>query len=458
MNSAQRSLSPLSYSPSPFRGEGRGEGVPPLPRHRHFCKRLPLTLTLSPEGRGNHAGRAIAAIAGIVALAAIAATPAFAAGKYDPGASDTEIKIGNTFPYSGPASGTSAIARAMAAYFTRLNEQGGVNGRKVSFTSLDDGYSPPKTMEQTRRLVEQDQVLLMYGALGTPTNLAVRPYLNSRKVPQLFITTGSTSLIDPKKFPYTMGFQPSYSVEAAIFAAYLLAEHPDAKIGVLYQGDDFGTDHLDPFLAALGDKAAKMVVGKVSYQATDATLTSQIISLKSAGADTLYLITQGRAAPQAVTAVRAQTGWDPLVMIPSVATSKAVIGPAGDDNVKGVVSVNFEKDPTDPSWADDKAAQDYLAFLKKYAPAADYESDAASPLSYDSVVLLTEVLKRCGDDLTRENVMKQATSLHDVALPLLLPGATASTAPDDYFPLKVEQLERYDGKRWVLFGKPMKGG
>jgi branched-chain amino acid transport system substrate-binding protein len=396
-----------------------------------------------------------AAAAGLAALAALG--PAQGAGKYDPGASDTEIKIGNTFPYSGPSSGTSVIARLMAAFFHELNDQGGINGRKVTFISLDDGYAPPKTMEQTRRLVEQDQVLLMFGSLGTPTNVAVRPYLNGKKVPQLFVTTGSASLIDPKRFPFTMGFQPSYASEAAIFARYLLAEHPKAKIGILYQDDDFGTDHLDPFLKALGDKAAAMVVAKVSYQSTDVTLSSQIISLKSAGADALYLITQGRAAPQAVTAVRGQSGWDPVILLPSTSVSKSVIGPAGDDNLKGAITVNAEKDPTDLTWKDDPAVIAYLAFAKKYVPAADYASDAASPTGYDSAALLTEVLKRCGDDLTRENVMRQATSLHEVALPLLLPGSTASTGPDDYFPLKIEQLERYDGKRWVLFGTPLRG-
>jgi ABC-type branched-subunit amino acid transport system substrate-binding protein len=396
-----------------------------------------------------------AAVVGIAVL--IAATPLRAAGTYDPGASDTEIKIGNTFPYSGPSSGTSAIARLMGAFFTRLNEHGGINGRKVNFISLDDGYSPPKTVEQTRRLVEQDHVLLMFGSLGTPTNFAVRPYLNAKKVPHLFGTTGSTSLIDPKKFPYTMGFQPSYRTEARIFAKYLLSEHAAAKIGILYQDDDFGTDHLTPFLEALGTRAATMVVAKAAYQSTDPTLASQIITLRSAGADAIYLITQGRAAPQAVTAIRAQAGWDPLILVSSVATAKAVIGPAGADNLKGLVSVNYEKDPTDPTWKDDAEATAYLAFVKKYAAASDVESVSSSATGFDSAALLAEILKRCGNDLTRDNVMRQAKSLHDVHLPLLLPGSTANTGPDDYFPLKMEQLERFDGTRWVLFGQPVEG-
>jgi branched-chain amino acid transport system substrate-binding protein len=391
------------------------------------------------------------------ALGLLVVPPALAAGTYDPGASDTTIKIGNTFPYSGPASGTSVIARLMAAFFHRVNDEGGVNGRKIDFISLDDAYSPPKTVEQTRRLVEQDHVLVMFGTLGTPTNMSVRSYLNNRKVPQLFVTTGSNTLIDPKHFPYTMGFQPSYRTEANIFAHYLLTEHPDAKIGILYQDDDFGTDHLDPFLKALGPKAASMVVAKESYQITDPSVTSQIISLHSAGATAIYLMVSGRSAPLAVSAIYQQSGWHPIVLMSSVATAKAVIGPAGDAALTGVISDNYEKDPTDPTWANDAAAKSYLAFLKKYVSAADYASDAASPTGFDSAALMLDVLKRCGNDLTRANVMRQATSLHDVAVPLLLPGSTASTSPDNYIPLKVEQLERYNGKRWELFGKPLEG-
>jgi len=397
------------------------------------------------------------AVAAATALGLCAGPPALAAGKYDTGASDTEIKIGNTFPYSGPASGTSVIARLMSAYFKSVNDQGGVNGRKIDFISLDDAYSPPKTVEQTRRLVEQDGVLVMFGTLGTPTNMSVRSYLNGRKVPQLFVTTGSNTLIDPKKFPYTMGFQPSYRTEANIFAHYLLTEHPDVKIGILYQDDDFGSDHLDPFLKALGPKAAKMVVAKASYQITDPSVTSQIISLRGAGANALYLIVSGRSAPLAVSAVHDQAGWKPVVLMASVATAKSVIGPAGDEALTGVISDNYEKDPTDPTWADDPAVKSYLAFLKKYVSAADYASDAASPTGYDSASLMVEVLKRCGNDLTRANVMHQAEGLHDVKVPLLLPGSVVDTGPEQFFPLKVEQLERYDGKRWVLFGKPVEG-
>ncbi|HXP73520.1 MAG TPA: ABC transporter substrate-binding protein, partial [Stellaceae bacterium] len=270
----------------------------------------------------------IVATAGL-ALCVLAPGLVLAAGTYDPGASDTEIKIGNTWPFSGPASPTSPIERQMAGYFAMINEKGGVNGRKINFIALDDGYAPPKTVELTRRLVEQDQVLLMYGQLGTPTNVAVRPYLNAKKVPQLFVTTGSQSLIDPKKFPWTMGFQASYAVESTVFARYILAERPNAKIGILYQDDDFGSDHMDPFIAALGDKAKTMVVSKVSYAVTDPTVTSQIISIKAAGADTLVLAAQSRAAAQAITAARDQAGWNALIFLPYVASAKSVVGPVG---------------------------------------------------------------------------------------------------------------------------------
>jgi branched-chain amino acid transport system substrate-binding protein len=397
------------------------------------------------------------AAAAFAALALAALAPAFAAGTYDPGATDTEIKLGNTWPFSGPASSTSPVERQMAGYFAMINDQGGVNGRKINFIALDDGYSPPKTVEQTRRLVEQDQVLLMYGQLGTPTNVAVRPYLNAKKVPQLFVTTGSTSLIDPKKFPWTMGFQASYAIESTVFAKYILAEHPNAKIGILYQDDDFGSDHLDPFLATLGDKAKTMVVAKVSYEATDPTVTSQIISLRSAGADTIYLITQARAAAQSVAAARSQAGWDALIFLPFVATAKSVIGPVGNTALTGVISTDSTKDPTDPTWADDPAAKDYLGWVKKYTPAQDQDSDAAAPLGYVSAQAMVEVLKRCGDDLTRANVMKVATSLKDVSLPLLLPGITLSTSPDDYYPMHTLQLKRFNGTRWELVGKPITG-
>jgi ABC-type branched-subunit amino acid transport system substrate-binding protein len=279
----------------------------------------------------------------------VAAGQALAAGTYDPGASDTTIKIGNTWALSGPVSVTSAGVREMAGYFAMINDQGGVNGRKIDFTVLDDGYQPPKTVEVTRRLVEQDQVLLMFAQLGTPTNVAVRPYLNNKKVPQLFVTTGSTSLVDPKKYPWTMGFQPNYTLESLVFAKYILAEHPNAKIGIFYQDDDFGRDHVEPFLAALGDGAKTMVVGKASYAVSDPTVTSQIISLAATGADTFVLFAQSRAAAQAISAVRDRAGANALIFIPSAA-ALSVVGPVDNERLKGVLSTESAKNPTDPAW------------------------------------------------------------------------------------------------------------
>ena len=392
----------------------------------------------------------IAFAAALVLLPALA----FANGIYDPGASDTEIKIGTTWAFSGPGSVTSPLQRQMAAYLRMVNEQGGVNGRKINLIALDDGYIPAKTVENVRRLVELDQVLFMYGQLGTPTNIAVEPYLNAHKVPQIFVTTGSNTLVNPKKYPWTMGFASSYALESRVFAKYLLAEHPNAKIGVLYQQDDFGSDHLDPFLAALGDKANTMVVARQSYGATDPDVGSQIISIHAAGADTLYVMAQSRAAVQAVSHARDIQGWNALIFMSYVATAKSVVGPLGA-KLKGVMSIDSAKDPTDPGWANDPAVKDYLAWVRKYAPPQDYASDAAAPAGYLSAEVLTDVLRRCGDNLTRANVMKMATSIHDLSLPLLLPGIVLNTSPTQYFGLHTAVLKQYDGTRWVIVGKPI---
>jgi branched-chain amino acid transport system substrate-binding protein len=311
-------------------------------------------------------------------------------------------------------------------------------------------------VEQTRRLVESDGVLLMFASLGTPTSEAVRPYLNNKKVPQLFLVTGASSVVDPKRFPWTMAGIPSYAAEGRIFAKYILAEKPDAKVAILYQDDDFGRDHLDAFLGELGDQASKMVVAKASYQITDPTLTSQMITLKGSGADTVYLITQGRASPQSVTAVRA-LGWNPLMLLPGVSTSKGIIGSVGDEALKGIVSGGYMKDATDPSYADDPAVKEYLAWMEKYVPAADWRSDKSAPNGYIAAQLMAEVLRRCGDDLTRANVLRQATSLTDFSMPLLLPGVTVDTSSTNYFPFGELQMERYDGSRWAPLGKPIKG-
>lgn len=388
-------------------------------------------------------------------LIALEAGPA-TAGQYDTGASDTTIKIGQTYPLSGPDSGASFGARAMAAYFAMLNDKGGVNGRKIELLTLDDGYSPPKTVEQTRRLVESDGVLLMFASLGTPTSEAVRPYLNNKKVPQLFLVSGASSVVDPKRYPWTMAGIPSYAAEGRIFAKYILEEKPDAKIAILYQDDDFGRDHLDAFVGELGEKASKMVVAKASYQITDPMLTSQVITLEGSGADTVYLITQGRASPQSVTAVRA-LGWNPLILLPGVSTSKGIIGSVGDEALKGVVSGGYMKDPTDPAYADDPAVKEYLAWMEKYVPVADQRINRSAPNGYVAAQLMAEVLRRCGDDLTRANVLRQATNLNDFTMPMLLPGVTVDTSSTNYFPFGELQMERYDGTRWAPFGKPIKG-
>jgi branched-chain amino acid transport system substrate-binding protein len=398
----------------------------------------------------------VAAMSVALGLLFVGTGLASAGGKYDTGASDTSIKIGQTYPLSGPDSGAAFGARAMAAYFAMLNDKGGVNGRKIDLITLDDGYSPPKTVEQTRRLVESDGVLLMFASLGTPTSEAVRPYLNNKKIPQLFLVSGASSVVDPKRYPWTMAGIPSYAAEGRIFAKYILAEKPDAKIAILYQDDDFGRDHLDAFVGELGEKASKMIVAKASYQITDPTLTSQIISLKASGADTVYLITQGRASPQSVTAVRAQ-GWNALILLPGVSTSKGIIGSVGDEALKGVVSGGYMKDPTDPAYADDPAVKEYLAWMEKYVPAADQRINKSAPNGYVAGQLMAEVLRRCGDDLTRENVLRQATSLKDFTMPMLLPGMTIDTSATNYFPFGELQMERYDGTRWAPFGKPIKG-
>ncbi len=394
-------------------------------------------------------------VAVALALLLLASGPVSAAGTYDPGASDTTIKLGNTFPYSGPVSVTSPQARQMVGYFNMINDQGGINGRKIDFVTLDDGYLPPKTVEATRRLVEEDQVLAMFGSEGTPTQVAVQPYLNEHKVPQLFVFTGSNSLINPKKYPYTVAVGSSYGFEGIVWAKYILATRPAAKIGILYQQDDFGSDHMGPFLATLGDKAQTMVVAKASYQVNDPTVTSQIISLVGAGADTFVLFAQSRSAAQAISDARDQAGPNALIFVPYVASAKSVLGAVGDEKLKGVMSTDSAKDAADPSWANDPAVKDYLAFLKKYTPPQDQESDASSAGGYVGAQAMVEVLKRAGNDLTRANVMKIVSNIKDWSFPLFLPGIALNTSPDNLFPMRITQMKRYDGTRWELVGKPI---
>ena len=382
--------------------------------------------------------------------AAVATAPAAAQKKYGPGASDSEIKIGNTMPYSGPASAYGTIGRAEAAYFKMINDQGGINGRKLNFISLDDGYSPPKTVEQIRKLVEQDEVLLVFQPLGTPSNSAIQQYMNAKKVPQLFVATGATKWGDPQHFPWTMGWQPNYQTEAKIYVKYLLQIKPDAKIGILYQNDDYGKDYLKGIKDGLGDKAAKMIVSEVSYEVTDPTVDSQIVTLKGSGADVFFNITTPKFAAQAIRKAY-DVDWRPLQFLNNVSISVgAVLTPAGLDKSVGLITADYRKDPVDPQWKDDPAMKEWRAFMAKYYPEGDLK-DISNTYGYAAAQTLVQVLKQCGDDLTRENVMKQAAHL-DMAPGLLQPGVKISTSPTDFFPIKQMRLMKFDGKTWVPFG------
>jgi branched-chain amino acid transport system substrate-binding protein len=382
---------------------------------------------------------------------ALSVSAANAQKKYDPGASDTEIKIGQTMPFSGPASAYSSIGKTQAAYFKMINDQGGINGRKINLIQYDDAYSPPKAVEQIRKLVESDEVLLTFQIIGTPVNAAVQKYLNSKKVPQLFAATGASRFTDPKNFPWTMGFNPNYFVEGRIYGQYILKEHPNAKIGVLYQNDDLGKDYLNGLKAGLGDKAAKMIVTEASYEVSDPTVDSQILKIKDAGADLFFSATTPKQAAQAIKKI-AEMGWHPTQIVDINATSVgAVLKPAGLDAAKGLISVNYGKEPLDPTWKDDAGLKKYFDFMAKYYPDGDKDSNF-NTYGYSTAQLLVHVLKQCGDNLTRENVMKQATSLKDFATDTALPGIKANTSPTDYRVNKQLQMMKFNGERWELFG------
>ena len=374
-----------------------------------------------------------------------------ARGKYDPGASDTEIKIGNTGPYSGPASSYSTIWKLEAAFFKMINAQGGINGRRINFLSYDDGYSPPKTVEMVRKLVESDQVLFLFNTAGTPTNTAIHKYMNAKHVPHLFLATGATKWGDPQHFPWTIGFQPNYQSESLIYAGYILEKHPDAKIGVLYQNDDYGKDYLKGLKDGLGGKANSMIVKEAPYETTDPTIDSQIVALKSSGADVFVDVTIQKYAAQAIRKA-AEIGWKPVHFLNNVSTSVGVtLKTAGLENSKGILSTFWIKDPTDPTWKDDAGYKQWLGFMDKWYPEGD-KSDSVNAYSYTVAQTLIQVLKQCGDDLTRANLMKQVANLHDLALPMLLPGIKVNTSPTDFYPIKQMQMARFDGERWVLFG------
>jgi ABC-type branched-subunit amino acid transport system substrate-binding protein len=397
----------------------------------------------------------LAPFAAVLGLA-LAAPAALGQKKYDPGASDTEIRIGNTNPYSGPASAYGTIGKAIAAYFRMVNEQGGINGRKINFISYDDGYSPPKTVEMVRKLIEQDNALFVFQTLGTPSNTAIHKYMNTRKVPQLHVATGATKWNDPKNFPWTMGWQPNYQTEAKIYAKHILQTKPDARIGVLYQNDDYGKDYLKGFKDGLGDKV-KMIVAEASYEVTDPTVDSQIVNLKNSGANVFFNVTTPKFAAQAIKKA-ADIGWKPVHLLNNVSSSVgAVLKPAGLDASKGIITTAYLKDPTDPQWKNDQGFKDWVAFMDKYYPDGN-KADVFNVYGYSVAQSLVQVLKQCGNDLSRANVMKQAASLKDFGVPMLLPGIKISTSPTDFYPIEQEQLQKFDGERWVLFGEIFDAG
>jgi len=380
-----------------------------------------------------------------LALATAVSQVSYAQKKYGPGVTDTEIKIGSTNPYSGPASAYGVIGRAESAYFKMINDQGGINGRKINFISLDDGYSPPRT-------VEQEQVLFLAGTLGTPPNSAIHKYVNAKGVPHIFVNTGATKWGDPKNFPWTMGFNINYQAEGRIYANYILDTKPDAKIAILFQNDDYGKDYVKGLKDGLGDKAAKMIVAEASYEVTDPTIDSQIVTLKASGADTFYNVTTPKFAAQAIRRVY-DMGWKPLHVLNNVSYSVgSVLTPAGLEKSVGLITAAYTKDPVDPQWKNDPGFKEYAAWFKKYYPEGEI-NDSFNVAGYLIAQGVVHVLKACGDDLSRENVMRQMTSIKDLQLPMMLPGIKWNTSPDDYFLIESAQLARFDGKEWARFGK-----
>ncbi|MET3841333.1 branched-chain amino acid transport system substrate-binding protein [Bradyrhizobium sp. OAE829] len=363
-----------------------------------------------------------------------------------------EIRIGQTLPYSGPVSGFGVIGRAQEAYFEKVNADGGINGRKVKLITLDDAYSPPKTVEQTRKLVEQEEVLVMFGSLGTATNNAVHRYLNSKKVPQLFVLSGATKWADPKHYPWTMPGMATYQSEGVVYAKYILQTKPDAKIAILAQNDDFGRDYVAGFKRALGDKAATMIVSEASYETSAPTIASQLATLKASGANVMFGVVLGKFTSQMIKGV-AELNWKPdLLFVPTSASSISFLEPGGLENAAGLISSSNQKDTMDAQWANDAGVKEYFAFMKQYLPNADLNNSNYAA-GYHYANLMTKVLAACKDDLSRENIMRQAASLRQVSLPLLLPDITVSTDAEDYLPFQQLRLRRFDGKSWVGFGE-----
>jgi branched-chain amino acid transport system substrate-binding protein len=385
-----------------------------------------------------------------LALCAAMNHPALAQKKYDTGATDTEIKIGNIMPYSGPASAYGVIGKTQEAYFNKVNAEGGVNGRKIKFISYDDAYSPPKTVEQARKLVESDEVLVIFSSLGTSTNSAIRKYMNEKKVPQLFVASGASKWNDPKQFPWTMGWQPSYASEARIYAKYIMREKPDARIGVLYQNDDFGKDYLKGLKDGLGAKAS-MIVAEESYETSEPAVDEHVVKLKVAGADVLISITTPKFAAQAIKKA-AEINWHPMHILSNVSASVGgVLEPAGFEVSQGILSATYVKDGSEPQWNDDPGMKRFYAFIDQYFPKAN-KRDAAVAFGYGAAQTIVKVLQMCGDDLTRDNVMKQAASLKDVEIDTLLPGIRINTSPQNFAPIEQLQMMRFKGKTWELFG------
>ncbi len=398
----------------------------------------------------------LGAISAALAVAALTSSGALAQKKYDTGATDTEIKIGNIMPYSGPASAYGVIGKTEQAYFNKINAEGGINGRKINFISYDDGYSPPKTVEQARKLVESDEVLFIFNSLGTPPNSAIQKYMNTKKVPQLFVATGATKWNDPKDFPWTMGWQPNYQSESRIYARYILKNMPNAKIAVLYQNDDYGKDYLKGLKDGLGAKAASMIIAEESYETTEPTINSHIVTLKASGADVFFNITTPKFAAQAIKK-NAEIEWKPLHFLNNVSASiGSVIKPAGFAASQGIISSAYLKDTSDPQWKNDAGMKAFDEFLTKYFPEGN-RLDASVMYGYTVAQGLVHVLKGCGDDLTRANIMKQAASINGLELGGLLPGIKVQTSATDFAPISQLQLEKFKGEKWDLFGDIISG-
>jgi len=394
--------------------------------------------------------RQLVALVLVLGVAVLAAIPAVA--QTVVGVTATEIKIGHTNPYSGPASAYGTIGKTIAAYFKKVNDEGGISGRKINFITYDDAYTPPKTVEMVRKLVEQDQVAALFQTLGTPTNTAIHKYVNQQKVPHLFVATGATKWDDPKNFPWTMGFQPNYQTEGRVYAAYILKNIPDAKIGILYQNDDYGKDYVKGMEDGLGAAAAKLIVLKQSHEVTDPTIDSQIINLKNSGANVFFNVTIPKFAVQAIRKAH-DIGWKPTHFLNNVSSSyAAVLKPAGVEASRGLITALYTKVVTDPQWKNDKGFQDWVAFMKKYYPEGSLEDDS-NFFGYSAAILMAHVIKQCGNDLSRENIMRQAENLKGVDLPFLLPGIKVDTSPTDHAPIQQERLAKFNGEYWELFGE-----